>query len=335
MSNKKHRVLIVGTGSIGERHLRCFQQTGRADLAICETNASLRETVGQRYGVKRAFSDLEAALQEPYDAAVIATPAQLHVSMAMTLARAGVHLLIEKPLSTSLADVDALSRIIAERHLATAIGYTWRANPTVAQVREVIAGGRFGRPLQFNIITGQRLAFYRPAYAKTYYRDRATGGGAIQDAMTHMLNMGEWLVGPIDRLVADCAHLALEDVDVEDTVHVLTRQGGVLGSYSLNQHQAPNETSITVVCENATVRGLPALTRWQWMAETSGEWNIQQLEPIERDTMYIDQANAFLDAVEGKRAPLCSLAQGVQTLKVNLAVLASCDTGSWQQVRPC
>src|SRR5215217_6265260 len=98
------------------------------------------------------------------------------------------------------------------------------------------------------------LPFYRPAYRNTYYARRSSGGGAVQDALTHVLNAGQWLVGNIDRVVADAAHLAIEGVDVEDTVHVIARHGDLLASYSLNQHQAPNETMITVVCEGGTAR---------------------------------------------------------------------------------
>ncbi len=72
--------------------------------------------------------------------------------------------------------------------------------------------------------------------------------------MTHIMNAGQWLVGPMNQLVADAAHQVLEGVEVEDTVHVLARQGGLMASYSLNQHQTPGEINITVVCEKGTCR---------------------------------------------------------------------------------
>ena len=75
-------VLIVGVGSIGLRHLRCFQSTGRARLSFCEVNRDLRAKVAKDCNVDRHYPDLESALADRFDAAVICTPANLHIPMA-------------------------------------------------------------------------------------------------------------------------------------------------------------------------------------------------------------------------------------------------------------
>jgi len=181
--------------------------------------------------------------------------------------------------------------------------------------------------------TGQDFPFYRPAYRDTYYRDRATGGGAVQDALTHIINSGEWLVGPVDRLIADVGHQSLAGVEVEDTVHVLTRHGKVMGSFSLNQYQAPNESTITVTCERGTVRFENHNCRWRWMTEPEGRWHDEASAPLQRDTLFLRQADSFLDAMAGVTPPLCSLAEAAQTLRVNLAILASAEKRAWVEVR--
>lgn len=326
-----HRVLIVGAGSIGERHLRCFGQTGRCEVEFVEINDSLRATIAERYGV-RGYADVDAALAENPTAAVIATPAQTHVPLATKLADRGTHLLIEKPLSTSLDGIDRLRSTIRERNVIAAVAYVYRCHPSLAAMRRAIADGRFGRPVELVAVCGQHFPTYRPAYRSIYYTDHATGGGAIQDALTHVVNAGEWLVGPIERLVADAAHQVLDGVAVEDTVHLLARQGKILASYSLNQHQAPNETTITVICERGTVRWESHAHRWCWLATPGEPWHDEPLPPLERDTLFIAQANSFLDAVEGRGPLPCSLDEGLQTLSVNLAALASVQAGAWKTV---
>jgi len=329
-----HRVLVVGVGSIGERHLRCFQSTGRAEMSLCETNPALRARVANEYGVDRAYADLDAALADPHDAAVIATPAHLHVPMALRAAEAGLHLLIEKPLGTSLEGVDRLRELVRSRNLTAAVAYVYRAHPALCAMKEAIDSGRFGKPVEVVAVTGQHFPTYRPAYRDTYYRDRATGGGAIQDALTHILDAAQWLVGPVDRLTADAAHRVIEDVDVEDTVHILARHNGVLASYNLNQYQAPDEKTLTVVCQRGTARFEYHRNRWRWMTRPGEPWHDEQGRPLERDVLFVRQAESFLDALEGRAAPLCRLEEGVHALRVNLAALASAEQGTWQATGP-
>lgn len=326
-----HRVLVVGVGSIGERHLRCFQATGRATLSLCELNADLAGTIAQRYGVP-AHADLAQALAAGCDAAVIATPAHLHVAQALQIARGGAHLLIEKPLSTRLEQIAELKQAVEQARLKAAVAYVYRAHDGLAAMRQALLSGRFGQPLELVAVSGQHFPTYRPAYRQTYYARRVTGGGAIQDALTHVINMGEWLLGPVTRLVADAAHQALEGVEVEDVVHLLARHGGVPASYSLNQFQAPNETALTVICSQGTVRFEPSKNRWRWMISPGDDWRDETWPPQERDDMFVAQANDFLDVVEGSAEPRCTLDQAEQTLRVNLAALASLESAGWLDV---
>jgi predicted dehydrogenase len=292
----------------------------------------LRERIAAQYGIAQAYADLESALAASYDAAVIATPAHLHMTMANRLAEADVHLLIEKPLSTSVQGIDTLESTLTRRKLHAAVAYVLRHEPAMGAMREAIRKGRFGRPVQLVAVCGQHFPTYRPAYRQIYYANRATGGGAIQDAMTHIMNSGQWLVGPMDRLVADASHQVLEGVEVEDTVHVLARHGNLMASYSLNQHQAPGEITITVICENGTCRCELYRHRWAWMTEPDTPWQEERFHVAGRDVMFITQANAFLDLLEGKGEPTCTLHEAAHTLRTNLAALASVEDRTWKEI---
>jgi len=330
--SRPYNVLVVGVGSIGERHVRCFAATGRASLSICEVNAALRRTIAERYGVGQAFDSFDAAIASHPDAIVIATPAHLHVAMATAAARNGIHMLIEKPLGTRLDGVAELIDAVNEWWVTAALAYVHRSHPALAAMRDAIRVGRFGEPVELVAACGQHFPTYRPAYREIYYTDRRTGGGAVQDALTHIINAGQWLVGPIDRLVADIDHQVLDGVGVEDTAHVLARHGRVMACYSLNQHQAPNETTISVVCTGGTARFEHHASRWRWMTEPGGTWHDENAQSLDRDAVFVRQANAFLDAVEGRAAPLCDLDDGLRTLRANLAILESAERKCWQSV---
>ncbi|HOW74032.1 MAG TPA: Gfo/Idh/MocA family oxidoreductase [Phycisphaerae bacterium] len=325
-----HRMLIVGVGSIGERHTRTFKATGRAELSICESNETLRTAVAGRYGITETFPDLDEALNKGrFDTVLIATPSHLHIPMATKCALAGKNLFIEKPLSLCVDGIEALRQVIADRKLKAAVAYTYRSHPALRSMKEAIDSGRFGRPVQIVGTWGQHFPKYRPAYREIYYTSRTTGGGAIQDVLTHAVNAGEFLVGPIDRIMADAAHQVLEGVTVEDTVHLIARHGRVMGCYSLNQHQAPNENTLTVICERGTARWDLNNARWQSMVEPDAGWKTEFEFSRERDDIFVNQARLFLDALENKGPFACTLDEGLQTLRVNLTVLGAADHPSW------
>jgi predicted dehydrogenase len=327
-----HRVLVIGVGSIGERHVRCLIQTGRCQVSICETNPQLLKEVGERYEIANQFSHLEAALSTPHDAAVIAVPADLHIRIAQRAVDENLHVFIEKPLSTSLDGIETFMSDVTHSGLVAAVGYVYRAHPALAAMKTAIDTGEFGKPVQIVGVAGQNFPTYRPGYRESYYVDRTRGGGAIQDAMTHLVNAAEWLVGPVDRVVADADHKLIADSQVEDVVNFLARHGHVIGSFSLNQFQAPNELTITIVCERGTARFEYHCNRWLQMRRPEEHWQIAHVVDLERDTLFCRQANSFLDAIEGKAAPICSLQEGLQTLRVNLALQNSIECGAWQTI---
>ncbi len=325
-----HSILILGCGSIGERHLRCFQKTARAQVAACDTNPDLLRAIEERYKAP-TFSDYAAALNEAFTAVVICTPAQLHVPLARLALEAGKHVLIEKPLSQSLAGVDGLMQAHASSGRQVSVAYIYRVIPVLVAASAFLREGSLGPVLQVTLNSGQHFPAMRPAhtapYHQTYYRERRTGGGAIQDALTHLANWVESVVGPTDSVICDCAHLALPHVEVEDTVHIAARHIGTLVSYTLNQFQAPNESTLQFNTALGSVKIELHRQRWGVMNVGEQEWVWQDCPIPDRDTNFIEQANAFLDQIEGRPSRLCSLADAVQTLRFNLAALASADAG--------
>lgn len=329
----KHRLLIIGIGSIGERHLRCFQNTGRCELAFCETFDERRADVAERYQIEHAYASLDDALSDrEFDAALIATPAPTHIPFATRLAQMGLQLLIEKPLSISMDGVDELARIVEEKSLTVAIGYMFRAHPGIMKLKAAIDAGQLGELRQLKVDVGQPLAKFRPAYRDVYFADPKQGGGALQDFLTHHYSAGQRLAGPVDRIASDAAHLGLEGVEVEDTVHSMTRHGSVMGSYNCNCYQHHNEITYTVVGKDATVRVEFAKKRYSIMTQNDGEWAHEALDIPHIDTIYTRQNEAFLDAIEGNGEVFCDLADGIQTLRVNLASMRSVREGNWQTV---
>jgi len=226
----KH-ILVVGCGSIGERHLRCFLKTGRAQLTACDTSSALLQRIQQEYQVP-GFASLPAALAaQNFDGVIICTPAHTHVGLALTALRAGSGLLIEKTLSTGFEQIEELKREVVRMKRFVGIAYVYHFMPAVRAAREFLRTAALGRPLQVSVVAGQHFPTFRPAYRDIYYNRHETGGGAIQGALTHLVNAVEWLVGPTSKVSCEAAHQVLEGVTVEDTVSVTARNQDVVVTY--------------------------------------------------------------------------------------------------------
>lgn len=325
-------ILVIGCGSIGERHLRCFQQTGRARLTACDANPALLETMAKSYGIKTASHWEQALTQDHFDAVVICTPAHLHVPIATAALGRGCHVLIEKPLSQSLAGVAELVRARDRAGKQVAVAYVFHTYPLLNQARDFLRGGQLGPVCQVTLASGQHFPTGRPAhtvpYHQTYYRDRKTGGGAIQDALTHTVNWVESVIGPVDSVLCDCAHQALPLVDVEDTVHVSARHGDILANYALNQFQPPNESTLQFNTATGSLKIEFHHRRWGTLFLGETDWTWREIPPADRDASFIAQANAFLDQIDGQPSRLCSLEAAIHTLRFNLAALASAESGA-------
>lgn len=320
-------ILIVGCGSIGERHLRCFKGTGRADVVACEPNPGLLKRIEGQYGVTGHASFDAAIAGRQFDGVVICTPAHTHIGLAVAALRHGAAVFIEKPLGTTLVGIDKLQEAMAECGRFAAVAYVYHLMPWIQGAREFLRSGELGPPLHVSVVAGQHFPTFRPAYREIYYARHESGGGAIQDALTHVANAIEWLVGPTNRVFCDAEHQALKGVTVEDTVNLLARNGSALVNYALNQFQAPNEMTIQVHCDGGSVRIEGHRQQWGVMRRGADTWEDHATAPMQRDDLFVAQANAFLDGMEGRPTVLSTVDEAVQTLRFNLAALESARTG--------
>lgn len=325
MSPKK--ILIIGCGSIGERHLRAFLHNADLGVIAADTNPDLRQRMAETHGVESVADYREVIGRDDVAAAVVATPAPSHVPIALSVLEAGCHVLIEKPLSLNQSGLDDLVRLRDDSDLAAVIAYVYHSIPAVAAAREFVRRGAFGPVLHATIACGQHFPTYRPAYREIYYNRRESGGGAIQDALTHVANAVDWILGPATTLMADADHQCLDGVSVEDTVNVITRQGNALVSYQLNQFQSPNEIVFDFHAATGSVRIEIHKQRWGTFAHGAEAWTWHDTPVRDRDFMFEQQARAFVAAMEGGENPLATLEEGIRAVAFNQAAFQSIEEG--------
>jgi len=325
------KVLLIGTGGIGKRHIRGFLKTGRARLSVVEPDAEKRADATQTYDIERGFARLDDAPLRDFNAAVVCSPAHTHIAIGQRLAEAGLPFLLEKPLSVSMDGVDRMIETVNSKGLAVRVGYVQRVRPWILKLKEQLDAGRVGKLRMVYANSSQEYPKYRPDYQKIYYARRASGGGAILDAATHTIDLLQWFLGPVSQVTAMYDRLVLQGVECEDSALISLRfASGVLAQINMNQFQKPNVSEIEWIGDKANLRLVNQKGELQFAADDSGQWVCEPFEtggksPMEiHESMFAVQAGAYLDIVEGKPSlTLATLEDARQSLRVCLAALES------------
>ena len=138
------KTLLVGYGYWGPNLARNLTENSDFDLfGILEVDQELHEKINNDYPDIKVFSNL-SEVDSPYDAAVIATPATSHYEIAKQLIEQGVHLLIEKPLATSVADSEEIIEMARNKNLKLMVGHTYLYHPAIKKIKQIINSGEIG-----------------------------------------------------------------------------------------------------------------------------------------------------------------------------------------------
>jgi len=324
------RALIIGAGGIGKRHIRGFLKTDRVRLVICEPDRAKLGGVLRDYPVEKGYESLDDVPLETVDLAVIAAPAHLHVPMGMRLAEAGIPFLTEKPLSVTMDGVDRLVETVRDRKTVARVGYVRRSTPWVMRLRDDIRRGRIGAVRMAYVNVSQDYRKYRPDYARIYYARKETGGGVILDVATHMIDLLLWMMGPVAEVSAMYDRLVFDDTEVEDSALISLRfASGAMAQIVMNQFQKPNECSVEMIGTKGNLRLLDTVAQLQFADDDSGRWETERFARAEQElaelieTRFRLQADAFLDAVEGRPDHLTTIGEARDNLAVCLAAKES------------
>ncbi|KAF1022609.1 MAG: 1,5-anhydro-D-fructose reductase [Paracidovorax wautersii] len=224
------RLAVIGAGAIGRLRIdRMGQRDDLALAAVVEPSDSGRAWA-QALGVP-VYADPETMLEAVRpDGAIVATPNDMHVDVAIACLRRGVAALVEKPVADTLDDARRLLAAEREHGRPVLIGHHRRHNPILRRAREIVASGRLGRLLSATALA----TFLKPdAYFDMAWR-RQEGGGPILINLIHDIDLLRFLLGDIASIQAFSAHEA-RGFEVEDTAAALLRfKSGALATLSVS-----------------------------------------------------------------------------------------------------
>jgi predicted dehydrogenase len=316
------KFLIAGFGSIGRRHMRNLIALGYDDIVLYRTRKSTLDDA--EIGDFPVEYDLDEALKKHKpDAVIIANPTSLHMDVALQSAKAGCHIFMEKPISHDFEGVSDLKSLLKENNKQLFTGFQFRFHPGLKRIRRILSDNFIGRPVSVRAHWGEFLPNWHPweDYRKSYSARKDLGGGVVL-TLCHPLDYLRWLLGEIDSVWAFTGQLSDLELQVEDTAEIGLRfENGVIGSVNVNYCQQPPVHKLEIVCTGGTIQWNNAVGDVNvYIAETE-EWCIYHIpEDFDRNHLFLDEMKHFVDVIQEKQEPICTVDDGIRSLKIVEAV---------------
>ena len=322
-------ILILGTGSIGERHLRNFLKVDGVRCSFVEPDSDQREAMGNAYSVEQSFGAMDETDLSGYDGVVICTPTDQHVPIMTRLVKDGLPVLSEKPLAMNRDGVPELLKSIDQQSAIAAVAYCHRHQPVLEEAKTLIAQGAIGpvRFIQFHM--GQYWPDHRAAWPPAYALSRGTGGGAIPDHLIHYINLFQWYFGQVEMVSAYQRHEMLPDIPTEDHGMITLKfKSGATAAMSICLFQRDDQLDCSIIGESGTICFSIKQDYLQLFQKDKSTWVNGQALAGERDDMFKRQAEHFIQYIRGEASPRCTVKEANDTLNVILAALESSDGNS-------
>jgi predicted dehydrogenase len=321
--------LVVGCGSIGQRHLRNLSELSVGRLVGVDPDAETREQIQDDLDIP-VDPTLEEGLAREPDVAVVCVPNNLHVDVAITAAEAGCHLFIEKPLSHTQERVDELCDIVDRQELRTMVACNMRFHPCIQKIRELVTKDVIGDIVAVRAEAGQYLPDWHPEedYRNMYSANREQGGGAILDFI-HEIDYVRWLVGPMQTVSCFASSATQLEIETEDTAGILLEsEDEAICEIHVDYVQREYSRSCHVIGEDGVIR-------WDWQSGsvswTSASDGIDDQFSLgddwEVNAMYRDEMRHFLRVLAEDRKPTNSVTEGAMVLDIALAAKESARSG--------
>ncbi|MFL5594753.1 MAG: Gfo/Idh/MocA family protein [Gemmatimonadaceae bacterium] len=255
-SEKTFRIALVGCGRISKNHFEAIETVDGLELsAVCDGDPVRAEQAGTQWNVPW-FTSYEKMLKDAKaDVVTIATPSGLHAEQGVAAAHAGKHVVMEKPMAISLTGADALVQACDKAGVNLFVVKQNRLNPPVQLLKRAVDRNRFGRVYMASC----KVHWARP---QEYYDQapwRGTwefDGGAFMNQASHYVDLIQWVMGPVESVMAKTATLARR-IETEDSgVAILKFRSGALGSIEVTMLAYPRnlEGSITILGEKGSAK---------------------------------------------------------------------------------
>jgi predicted dehydrogenase len=313
------KILVVGYGSIGKRHVENLLSISNLEIIVC----TKRNDINKLKKHTKVYHTINQSLKEKPDIGIIANETSLHIPTAIKLAKEGLDLFLEKPLSNSLKDVEKLHAIVKKKKLITQMGCNLRFHPCIKKIKSLIEQQKIGKIISAQVQNCSYLPDYHPweDYRKGYAARKDLGGGIILTQI-HEIDYMYWFFQDVENVISMSGKLSDLDIKVEDYVSSLLKfRNKIIGELHMDYFQRPDFRS----CK---IRGTKGEIYWNSDNNCVNIYNMNkkrwetelEVKNYERNFSYIEQLKHFLKCIKHRKETINDLEQGITTLKIALAI---------------
>jgi UDP-N-acetylglucosamine 3-dehydrogenase len=305
------KVGVVGTGGWGKNHVRVLNEM-QCLAAICDSNRERADAFSKKYHVPGYASLEEMLRKEKLDAATICTPASTHFEVATIALEHGVHVFVEKPMTTSLQDAKLLIEAAKKANRTLTVGFIERFNPPITELKEMISERKLG-----NLIL---LEFHR----ENRRGENISDVGIVKDASVHDIDTACWLFGEGPKTVYARVGVMYEPLEHEDFATILMGFSGQKTAFLVTNWITPNRVRTLSAVFSGGVVDIDFVTQQTSVHE--GAVTTVPTRPVQEPLML--EMKSFLSAINEKRSPVVTGEDGMNAIRIAEAVLASSSTGA-------
>ncbi len=311
------KILIVGYGSIGKRHVQNLLKIPNIDIIVC---TSITKNL-QKNKKCKFFHTIRESLKEKPDAAIICSVTSEHIKDSIILAKSGIHLMIEKPLSHTSTNTKNLLKITENKNLITLIGCNLRFHPCIKKIKELLKQKSVGNVFFVQAEHGSYLPDWHPGekYRNSYAANSSLGGGVLLSSI-HEIDYLYWFFGMAKEVFSFSEKLGTLKISADDFSSLLLRfKNKVVAEIHLDFLQKPTSRSCKII-------GSKGIIQWDYNGQSlklfnykNNTWKtVMNLKQFDLNQTYIDELIYFIKYVKNKKKTLNPLSDGIETLKIAL-----------------
>jgi len=311
--SKNSNILIIGFGSIGQRHYQNLRKLGLSNVSVYDTDKQRTKKSGLKVVKNISLSTLKQ-----FDIVFICNPSHFHIQTALRCVEAGCHVFIEKPLSHNLKDIGKLQKISARKKRIVMVACNMRFHPCLLFIKEYLETKKLGKVFGIRHKFGYYLPYWRPGedYRKNYAAKRSTGGGIILDDI-HEFDLLFWLNNNQKIVQSSFLFDKVSDLEIETEdicIAFFQFKNNVFGSVMCDYLSKSYKRTCNVMAEKGNLE-------WDfnenivWLKKDESAKKLFAVKDYNVNSMYLKEIKYFLDCVDKKRATFNDITTAYRVLE--------------------